>query len=104
MKMYRYEDNSHITLGTVLYPTVDLITFYIVKHTAKGKWITNEHQSIIKRFVLNNAKKRYAHETKLDAINAFLLRKQSQHRIITARMQQVNSAIIIGQQLKAGLT
>lgn len=71
---YRYED--YVTASGV---RLELKTVRVTKKTPKGAWIQN-NQWERRRFVLDGAGKRYAHETKELAWDAYRHRKESQFR------------------------
>lgn len=65
--------------------------FKILKETRCGCWIELGHKS--KRFVLNDARKKYAHRAINDAAESFLARKRRQHRIYQYRTDLTAKAI-----------
>ncbi len=71
---YRYED--YVMYEGVL---LELKTVRVTKKTPKGAWIQNNKWER-RRFVLDGAGKRYAHETKELAWEAYRFRKESQLR------------------------
>lgn len=74
---------------------VECRTFKVVRHTPKGVWLAahiGPWTSREERFVLNGARKKYAHPTKAEAIESFLARKQAQLRIYTARADRARQA------------
>lgn len=82
-----------------IYPSrleVHCKSFRVVSTTPKGKWIVDkwvhptDHESIkkYKRFVRNDGKKRYAHETREGARIAFIARKQRQVELLKAQLEK----------------
>lgn len=69
---------------------VYLHEYYVLKHTPKGFWIDNYGT---KRFVLNGARKKFAHLNIHDAKASFIARKQRQYKIYSAKIQRVMKAL-----------
>jgi hypothetical protein len=65
--------------------TVEVYAYPVLKHTKKGVWLHCGF-GIIKRFVLNNAKKQWASPTLEEAKASFLARKKRQEAIYKARI------------------
>lgn len=102
---YRFEDKLRST-GSVTesgdyvhnsrYVEVLLHKYIVVKHTPKGVWlreIFGPFEGTNKRFVLNNAKKRFACPSIEAAKTSFRARKQRQADIYRLRLQQAEEAI-----------
>ena len=87
--MYRYEAHGEVI---VLYKLT------VVRATRKGKWVKKIHDR--ERFVLNDATKRYAHETKADALESLRWRALRRVGILKANL---GAAEIVANRL-AGAT
>lgn len=96
--MYRYEDmlESYNHLSPKI--RVILLKYFVKRHTPKGKWIDMGFGD--EKFVLNDSKKRFAHETKEDAIQSFIKRKERQKRILSSQLEHAIDALEIAQKLK----
>jgi len=82
-KLYRYE-NLYAD-GTT---RVELREFNVVKRTAKGYWIQLWVFSFDdKKWVSDNARKRFAYPTKKEALFNFVKRKDAQIRILKSRLK-----------------
>lgn len=114
---YRYEDRRYATLnewGDVAgtYSQVEESVFVVVKTTLKGVWLQHAllHSSGLAltfgckpRFVLRDARKRYACPTKAEALASFLARKQRQAQILSTQLRDVKAAIAKAQVLQCRL-
>ena len=69
---------------------VYLHQFQVIRVTPKGVWIDGWFS---KRFVLNEARKRYALPTKDEALQSFLARKERQASIYQTRVSRADQAI-----------
>ena len=81
---------------------VEESTYKVEKVTPKGVWIrqwwgVNSFSGSDKRFVLTDARKRYACPTKEDAMVSFLARKNRQLGILKAQTRRVEIAINIAE-------
>jgi hypothetical protein len=63
----------------------------VLKRTPAGVWV--EDIPGIKKFVLENAAKKFAHPTKEKALESFKRRKARQIRILTAQLENVRDAL-----------
>jgi len=96
---YRYEDRS--VSGTpdefdnyrASYVQVRLLKFEVISVTRKGAWIRYPMNQSGKKFILLNARKRFACETEEGAKESFLARKARQLRIYYARIRSIEEAI-----------
>lgn len=70
-------------------------TFPVVKVTEKGVWL-NVYGS--KRFVLTDARKRFATPTVEEAFTSFKARKDKQIRIYTSKIQNAKHAINLAEK------
>jgi hypothetical protein len=113
-KLYRYED-VHYSAGVDEYDNplpggsvcVELREYPIIKRTPKGVWISEcwtwsatipfpgqeTRQDRGERFVLLSARKRFAAETKEQALEDYKARKRAQIRILKARVQAAECAL-----------
>jgi hypothetical protein len=82
---YRYED-SRTTNGIHVY----LREFHVIKYTEKGAWIEQYGQE---RFVLKDARKRYACPSKEEALESFRARKKRQILILTSQLERAKLAL-----------
>lgn len=89
--LYRYNDYPG---GVVLEEQ-----YRIVKRTPKGVWIELPSYPPKTKFVLTNAKKRFAHETLEGAKKSFFARKRRQLAILSARIDSIQEAV---QAMKEG--
>jgi hypothetical protein len=64
----------------------------VAKTTAKGVWLYSVSRNF-GRFVLKDARKRYACPNKTEALISFLARKTRQRGLLTAQLRNVNVAI-----------
>jgi hypothetical protein len=91
-KAYRYEARRYLCVvdadreeyGVTSYK-LELTTFHVAKETPKGYWFGYWGRK--DRFVLANARKKYAHLTKEEALEAFVQRKKSHVRHARARLE-----------------
>lgn len=68
--------------------------FQVTKYTPKGVWL-NWYGD--KKFVLRDARKRYACPTTKEAMESFLARKKRQLSILTAQASGVREAIALAE-------
>jgi hypothetical protein len=82
--------------------TVYCYGYKILKETPKGCWIMDRWSDgedlasnvKFKKFVLNSGKKRFAHETRREAIESFLARKRRQYEIIIASLEKCTASYV----------
>lgn len=72
-------------------PYIFLLRLPVVKTTPCGVWITDEIGR--RRFVLRDARKRYACPTQAEALSSFQARKERQKRILTAQLRAVEGCL-----------
>jgi len=67
----------------------------IIKLTPKGKWIEYHGRDSLsdKRFILNEAGKRFAHETKEGALKAYQARRKRQIAILSGQLERAKTAL-----------
>ena len=99
--MYRYETGHFIE---PLFPDEDgepipPSEYTVLRHTPQGKWVGIGARG--ERFVLNNSKKRFAHETKEAALESFIYRKKKQLKILRAQIDRVEEALRAAQKRRA---
>ena len=92
---YRYVDQRwSVTIDPEreIYGTrleVCLRKYEVLRHTEKGVWIKDWDGS--ERFVLKEARKRFACPTQKEAIESYIARKDRQIRIYSTRLDQAKS-------------
>jgi hypothetical protein len=100
--LYRYEDRTY-SLGLNQFDDplpgytlkVELQEYRIIKRTPQGAWIVYGSWSMHtpKRFVLLSARKRFACETKEEALESFKARKRKQIKILKAQLKRAEMAL-----------
>lgn len=80
--MYRYTNGSG---GVII-----LEHHRVISLTPMGKWVEAYG---VKKFVRNDTRKRFAHETKAAALEAFIARKNRQACILGAQLKNVNDCL-----------
>lgn len=105
---YRFEDRRYANLDdddfVVSQLAVELKELRVKKVTPKGVKLVaaccwNRDWDIDLRFVLLDAKKRYAHPTKELALKSFVARKEAQVRIYQSRISDAKTALLRAQAL-----
>lgn len=70
--------------------------YKVIKETPKGVWIANEYYDgdtwCWKKFILNNAKKQWACDSKAKALYSFIRRKERQISILTQQLDTAKQA------------
>jgi len=69
---------------------VNLYEYKVIKKTPKGVWLDNYG---FKKFVLKDARKRFACPTKQEALESFIARKKKQLKILKAQMDRAMVAL-----------
>lgn len=98
---FRYEDVRYASMDEDSFSgplQVELRKFTVLKHTPKGFWIRIGFSE--KRFVLTEARKKYAHLTKGDALTSFIARKRRQQSIYEARLNDCRMALILAEEMR----
>jgi len=97
---YRYDDrcvSNGVDEWDNPYPghsiKIYLSKYIVLKHTPKGFWIEYWGNPNGKKFILTNARKRFACLTLEEAKESFLARKNRQRRILAAQIADVETAI-----------
>jgi len=86
---YRYDFYNIVRV------TLELNTFEVLRHTPKGTWLDMGYEN--KKWVLRDARKRFAHPTKEEALVGFLARKRRQLKILKTQVTNVEAAIRLGE-------
>jgi hypothetical protein len=81
---------------------VEVRDFMVLRHTPKGVWI--ETWAGDKRFVLKDARKRYACPTKEEALDSFIARQRRRVSILEAQAQDSRIGMQIAKELVARLS
>ena len=87
MNIYRYED-SFTTAGM----DISIREFFVLSETPKGKWIQSTN-GLYRRWMKNNTKRKYAHETKKQAIESYIHRKNRQIQILESQLNKAKIAL-----------
>jgi len=69
------------------------LEFEVIKETECGVWIRAVLFSDVRRFVLDDARKRYAYPTKKLALESFVCRKKSQIKILKFQLSCSEQAL-----------
>lgn len=96
--MFRYNVDNY-TFSTILRCEI----YKISSKTPKGCWIVPnwvrlsdaEDIKLHRKFVRNDGKKRFAHETRALAKHAFLCRKERQIQILRSQLKKAEDAYVI---------
>lgn len=93
---YRYEDHRYASLTewdeiSSVSVQVDEQTYKVAKVTPKGVWLSIGFGD--RRFVLLDARKRFAHPTKEEALQSLKARKEAQMRILRTRLGYAERAV-----------
>jgi hypothetical protein len=81
---------------------VQVRDFMVLRHTTKGVWIKTWAGD--ERFVLKNARKRYACPTKQEALDSFIARQRRRISILEAQAKDSRIGIRIAEGLAARLS
>lgn len=96
-QLYRYHDMRYEE-GRV---NVYLRTFPVVRTTRCGVWIQCASYDLKgDKFVLSNARKRFAYPTKKEALAAFIARKRSQYGILMGQAEWARAALTAAQKMQ----
>jgi hypothetical protein len=109
---YRYDDIQYaspldeyerVGIGEI---KVHLQEYRVVKETPKGVWLQQQSSfskfgDSDRRFVLKDARKRFACPTKEQAMESFEARKKAQIRIYTARIKRAEKALLDLERFKS---
>jgi len=102
-KLYRYEDGYNGEMG---FSPPKLLEFKIVKETEKGWWIseigwlkTYLHD---KKWTSKTALRRYVHETKEEALKAYIKRKEKQSMILEHRKLKTKAMLDMALLMESG--
>ena len=86
-KRYRVEA---VWYSGSLTPNLSMREYEIIRKTPKGFWI---YEGNVERFVLDEGRKRFAVETRDEALSDFRARKRAQIRILTANFNRATSEL-----------
>lgn len=76
------------------YVRVQVSEYLVIRHTAKGVWLEDGwHPPRGRRFVLRDARKRFACPTREEAFDSFRARKERQAKILRAQLKHVEDAL-----------
>lgn len=78
-------------------PRFHLMAFTVIKTTPRGVWLGYGSR---KRFVLNDARKRYAYPTQSEAWESMVARRSRERAILRARSEYVANAL---EEMKKGV-
>ena len=96
---YRYRDTLYASTtvsewGDALpgrtWVKLELDTYQVTSHTPEGVWLDIPFSG--RRWVSLTTRRRYAHPTKAEALEAFIHRKQRQIDILSSRLAQAKHA------------
>ncbi len=77
---------------------LDLLAYPVLRHTKKGAWIRCGLQE---KFVLDTAKKKFAHPTCELALDSFIARKTRQLSLLESQMTKARHALRLAEDSKA---
>ncbi len=101
--LYRYYERK---VGVLDHYGEDIIDSYlklsldkypVLKRTPKGAWIRHYGPFSSRKFVLLTARRKFACDTKADALESFIARKESHIRHLRARLTTAEKALQLGQ-------
>ncbi len=95
--LYRYEGTHWGDEGGPVSSRLYAHTFHVVKETPKGCWIDVYGK---RKFILNDAVKRYAYPTKELALQSFIARKRRQCAILRAQLKNAEGLLAYASVLK----
>jgi len=72
---------------------VSTVPFRVLRETPKGVWLEDGGAFGGKRFVLRDARKRFACPTQEEALESFRARKQRQLKILQAQVRHVETVL-----------
>ena len=80
------------------------IEFIVEKTTPKGLWLVPVTELGKRRFILTNARKKFAHPTESEAIESFIARKSRKIDILRARVEHTQKARRIAELMRSELS
>lgn len=92
---YRYEDHPGYDWAS---PEIRMRRLRVIRHTPKGVWLDDWS---VPRFVLNDARKRYAYPTKELARESFLKRKRKQLGYLSTQHDHVAAVLKTAERIFA---
>lgn len=97
--LFRYDTVFFIDQG----PTIHLTKYKILSTTPKGFWIPKQEYDPTaaygKRWVSNNARKRFVYPTMREALYAYIKRKEKMEKILRARLKDTKTVLKIAIEL-----
>ena len=81
--------------------SLNLARYNVLKITPKGYWVDDFGH---RRFIRASGKKKFAHPSRLEALNDFLYRKNLQKKHLKRTLKEVDCALNIGEDLKNAIT
>lgn len=93
---YRYEDYSDEGYCGI---RLEVYEFRVLSTTPKGVWIDRWGT---KRFVLLDARKRFACPTKAEALTSYIKRKERQIRILNSQIEYARQALELAEDEQSG--
>ena len=90
MLYYRYHEVRYTESKLMLVKS----EFLVIKETPTGVWIYIDG-GMNKRFVKNNARKRFACSTEKEALESFYARKKRQIKILKRQLQEAETALTL---------
>lgn len=106
MKFYRYQTKVRSHGGTTewgdweyLYSTteLELLVYTVDRETPKGYWLALNGWTK-KRWISKNGYKRFAHETKKDALEAYVKRTKNYIHILEKRIRTAKQGLKIAEK------
>lgn len=92
-KRYSYIIDADLDMYGTTPPRLEFREYPIIKRTPKGAWIDIYGK---KRFVLLTARKKFACDTREDAIRSFIARKERQIRILNRQLYDAREDMALG--------
>lgn len=78
------------------YVKLDLYEYEVLRRTPKGVWLKRFMDK--PRFVLNEGRKKFAHSTTEEALDAFIHRKNYYINLLNIRRENAEKAVLLAQQ------
>jgi hypothetical protein len=107
-ELYRYDvvtyasmDSDEYSRKTFPNTKLELRTYQVLSETTKGVWIVLGDISWLhgtKKWVSSTSRKRFAHPTKLEALEAYIKRAERRVEILTAHITQCSTGISLAHK------
>lgn len=106
MKLYRYEARkySQCTIGVCggetygsTPPILECFEFEVTRETPAGYWVDVWGEN---KWVSKSSRKRYAHQSKPEALASFVARKNRQIRVLSAQLRDAEYALALATYKK----